>query len=343
MMNEGMIVLDHDLNIISYNREALEMLGTADSNELSILMQKVVSGNKELHKYIQTIKNEKNPDKQFTDKIKSPEGMEMIVQVNSLISAGQQNGDIFYLIMYPDKQKYWDEIHLNRSLKFNSIHKIAPSVAHEIRNPLSTLAIQRQILEETLSTLSLDSEKEQRVEKSLQMLNSEIDRVSRLMEHFFRLVRTGNSESTYEDVNSVLREIYELIRQYCYESGVVLKIQLQKSLPFVHLNRDKFIQVILNLIINSIESISDKGKLLIQSKKQGEKIVILIKDSGAGIPADQETKIFSYYFTTKENGGGVSLALSQKIVKEMGGEISFDSKHGQGVTFLIQLPRASKF
>ena len=88
---------------------------------------------------------------------------------------------------------------------------------------------------------------------------------------------------------------------------------------------------------------AEKGKLLIQSKRQGENLIILIKDSGPGIPADQENKIFSYYFTTKENGGGVSLALSQRIIEEMGGTISFDSKHRQGVTFLIQLPKASKF
>ena len=87
----------------------------------------------------------------------------------------------------------------------------------------------------------------------------------------------------------------------------------------------------------------EKGKLLIQSKKQAENIITLIKDSGPGIPVDQENKIFSYYFTTKKNGGGVSLALSQKIINDMGGKISFDSKYGRGVTFEIELPRASKF
>ncbi|MCK4893977.1 MAG: hypothetical protein KAT07_08420 [Calditrichia bacterium] len=343
MMNEGVIVLDHELNIISYNREALDLLGISDSDSVSAMLGQAVAGNEELQKYLQALKNGNHPEKQFTQKMVSPEGMEMTVQVNSLISAKNPDGKHFYLFMYPDKQKYWDDIHLNRSLKFNSIHKITPSVAHEIRNPLSTLAIQRQILENTLNTLSLDPKNEERIQKSLRTLNSEIDRVSRLMEHFFRLVRTGNQKPTYEDVNSILREIYELIKQYCYENAIELRIQLQKDIPFVHITRDKFIQVILNLVINSIESMSEKGKLQIQSKKQGEKIFILIKDSGPGIPVDHENKIFSYYFTTKENGGGVSLALAYKIISDMGGKISFDSKYGQGVIFSIELPKASKF
>ena len=343
MLNEGVIVIDHELNIISYNREALEMLGISDSGSSSTMLGNALSRSEKLQKHMQDLKNGGNANQQFTERIISPEGMEIIIQINFLISATNPNGEYFYLLMYPEKQKYWDEIHLNRSLKFNSITKITPSVAHEIRNPLSTLAIQHQILEDTISTIPIDVDNKERIQKSLHMLHSEMERVSRLMEHFFRLARTGASEPTYEDINSILREIYELIRQYCYESGVLLRIQLQKNLHFVHIRRDKFIQVVLNLIINSIESMPEKGKLLIQSKRQGENIITLIKDSGPGIPADQENKIFSYYYTTKKNGGGVSLALSQKIINDMGGKISFDSKYGHGVTFEIELPRATKF
>ena len=339
MIYDGVVILDHDLNILSYNNEALDMLGIPDSG----LLGRALVENKELQEYLQALKDGDNPEINFTQKMVSAEGMEITIRVNTLRSGQYPDEKHFYLIIYPDKQKYWDEIHLNRSLKFNSIHKITPSVAHEIRNPISTLAIQRQILEDTLNALSLDSKNEQRIQKSLRILNSEIDRVSRLMEHFFRLVRTGNQEPTYEDINTILREIFELIKQYCYESGVELSIQLEKDIPFVHIKRDKFIQVILNIIINSIESMSGKGKLQIHSKKQDKKISIFIKDSGPGIPEDYKNKIFSYYFTTKENGGGVSLALAQQIIEEMGGTISFASKYGQGVTFFIELPKASKF
>jgi signal transduction histidine kinase len=343
MIQDGVIVLDHELNILSYNREALDMLGISDSGPESESLNQALVELKDLHKYLKAQKNGSQTEQQFTKKLVSDEGMEIIIQVNSSVATNYSDVKHYYLHMYPNKQQYWDDIHLNRSLRYNSLLKITPSVAHEIRNPLSTLAIQRQILEDTMNTLSLNSENEKRMQKSLHILNTEIDRVSRLLEHYFRLVRSRNPEPTYEDINSILREIYELIRQYCYENGVVLRVQLQKNIPFVHIKRDKFIQVILNLIINSIESMPEKGKLLIQSKKQGEKITILIKDNGTGIPPDQENKIFSYYFTTKEHGGGVSLALIQKFIREMGGKISFDSIYGQGVTFMIELPKASEF
>jgi len=343
MMHVGVVVLDHELKILSYNQEALDMLGISDSGSDARQLDRVLGDNQKLQEYLQNLRGVEPSEKYFTHKMVSPEGMEITIEVNTLTSAAYPDGKQYHLSIYPDKQKYWDEIHLNRSLKFNSIHKITPSVAHEIRNPLSTLAIQHQILEDIFNTLSLDPKNEQRILKSLDILNSEIGRVSRLMEHYFKLVRTGNQEPSYEDINSILRDIFELIRQYCYESGVTLRIQLEKNIPIVHINRDKFIQVFLNLIINSIESMSDKGKLLIQSKKRGEKSVIFIKDSGIGIPADYQNRVFSYYFTTKESGGGVSLALSHKIISEMGGTISFDSKNGHGVTFIIELPKASKF
>ena len=342
-MHVGVVVLDHELMILSYNQEALDMLGISDSGSVTRQLKRVLGANQKLQKYLQNLKGGEPSENYFTHQMVSPEGMEITIEAHTLTATAFPDGTQYHLSIYPDKQRYWDEIHLNRSLKFNSIHKITPSVAHEIRNPLSTLAIQHQILEDIFNTLSLDPTNEQRILRSLEILNSEIGRVSRLMEHYFKLVRTGNQEMSYEDINSILRDIFELIRQYCYESGVTLRIQLEKNIPIVHLNRDRFIQVFLNLIINSIESMSDKGKLLIQSKKRGEKTVILIKDSGSGIPADYQNRVFSYYFTTKENGGGVSLALSHKIITEMGGKISFESKNGHGVTFIIELPKASKF
>ncbi|UCF64663.1 MAG: hypothetical protein JSW33_02175 [bacterium] len=343
MIPFGLIILDHEFNILSCNSEVLRMLGLNEKDDPSGQMQNFLSEQEEYQAFLHDLEMKVVPSQQAILSIKSPAGVIRAIRFQVTKSAGTKGKEQYYFFLSTDDTKDWQEIHLNRSLKFNSINKIGPSVAHEIRNPMSTIAIQRQILENSLQSISLDPENENRILKSLRILNTEIDRVSKLMEQFFKLVRSGSKEPTYEDVNSILREIYELVKQYCYENGVEIRLELEKDVPFVHIKRDKFIQVLLNLIINAVESIPEKGLLRIISLKKEDKSVIKIQDSGTGIPAAERSRIFTYYYSTKKDGGGVSLALAQQIIKEMRGRLFFESAEEKGVTFTIEVPKVAKF
>jgi len=343
MIPFGLIILDHDFTILSCNSEALHILGLSEVDKPSDQLSKFLNQQEEIQAFLHDLQMDVVPSQQVTLSIKTPAGMIRSIRFQISRSADAKVQGHYYFILSSEDKKDREEIHLNRSLKFNSINKIGPSVAHEIRNPLSTIAIQRQILENSLQSISMDTENENRIIKSLRILNTEIDRVSKLMEHFFKLVRSGSKEPTYEDVNSILREIYELVKQYCYENGVEIRLELEKDVPFVRITRDKFIQVLLNLIINAVESIPEKGILHISSLKREDKSVIKIQDSGTGIPEPQQSRIFTYYYSTKKDGGGVSLALAQQIIKEMRGRMFFESIEGDGVTFTIEVPKAAKF
>ena len=343
MIPFALIVLDHNFNFLSCNSEVFKLLGMDKLENPSRRLPEFLDRQEEYRAFLHDLRMEVLPSQQATLNMTSPEGSALSIGIQVSKSSGIKETSHYYLILTPEHQKNWEKIHLNRSIRFNSINKIGPSVAHEIRNPLSTIAIQRQILENSMQSLGMDPENEGRIQKSLRILNTELDRVSRLMEHFFKLVRTGNKEPTYEDVNSILREIYELVKQYCYENGIEIHLELENNVPFVYIKRDPFIQVLLNLIINAVESISAKGTLRIVSHKGENKSIVKIVDTGGGITESQRSKIFTYYYSTKEEGGGVSLALAQQTIQEMRGNLHFTSNKGGGVSFTIEVPKADKF
>ena len=230
-----------------------------------------------------------------------------------------------------------------RSLKYNVISKLAPSIAHEIRNPLSSLAIHTEILDNMLPGLGLESESFQRMKKSIIVLQSELERITRIIDHFFKLARPGAKESSYEDINSILRETFELIKPQCYEQGIKIELNLEKSIPFVYLNREELMQVLLNIMINAMESMPRGGVLSIRSKKLENRSLIVIQDDGPGIPPEDLKKIFTRNFSNKDSGSGSSLILARELIEKMGGVITVQSDSYLGTFFTIELPQASKF
>jgi signal transduction histidine kinase len=340
---EGFIFFDEKLRVQAYHQQIFELFSIPAGDNPSQKIQQIVQNNPDLIQRIKrllAIGGNKTID-HFMLNINQTKRDPL--QVTAFI-AGEIAGNRKILTCFSKNSDNSDPYTPRmRSMKYNVISKLAPSIAHEIRNPLSSLAIHTEILDNTLPALSLQTEQFQRIKKSIAVLHSELERVMKIIDRFFKLARSGAKESSYEDVNSILRETFELIKPQCYEQGIKIEMNLEKNIPFVYLNRDELTQVLLNIMINAMESLPESGVLTVTSKKEENKSIIIIQDNGVGISPSDLKKIFTCNFSSKDNGSGMSLVLSRQLVEKMGGKITVQSSAQLGTSFTIELPRASKF
>jgi len=216
------------------------------------------------------------------------------------------------------------------------IGKMAAKVAHEVRNPLSSVSLNAELLEEEIQ--SQDSVDIKEAKSLLKSMIREIDRVTLLTDEYLQFSRLPESQPIKGNLNSLLKEMLELLVEEFNQKNIKLTSKgLSKELQ-VRFDRAQLRRVFLNIIRNAIESMPDQGTLNIWTEQNRETAIIGIQDSGHGIPEDKVNEIFNPFFTTKDFGTGLGLAISQQIIHEHKGKIYCESKIGQGTTFRIELP-----
>ncbi len=162
--------------------------------------------------------------------------------------------------------------------------------------------------------------------------------MQKLIDQFFTLAKSKTFGLTFENINDVMSEVLELVQQQSYEKNVHIMYEFANNLPMVKISKDQIKQVIINLILNGFDAMPEGGELTLSTYFQEGNVVVAVKDSGQGIPDDVQDSVFDLYFTTKDSGGGIGLAISRKIVEAHEGKIYFESEPGVGTIFYIELP-----
>ncbi len=224
---------------------------------------------------------------------------------------------------------------LIRSERLAVMGRMLASLAHEINNPLQAIS----------SCVDLISEyplSEQETKQYLASVKDEINRLtltSRRILDFSKPAKTGLEKT---DIAHVVEHAFKISRNRIEHANIKIRKNIPDNLPRVLASPDELGQVILNLIINAVESMPDGGTITIAAVKSRASIEILIRDSGVGIPEDQIPFIFDPFYSTKEVGTGLGLAVCNKIIERFGGEITVESRLHQGSTFKITLPITDK-
>jgi signal transduction histidine kinase len=133
-----------------------------------------------------------------------------------------------------------------------------------------------------------------------------------------------------------------LVQQQALENKITLEIKLKENMPKLYGDADQIKQVILNILLNAFDALEKGGIVKVETKQENNRIKIYIEDNGKGIPVTIQKKIFELYFSTKEDGGGIGLALCKNIVEAHEGTITFHSKEGKGSQFCLILPIREK-
>jgi two-component system, NtrC family, sensor kinase len=228
---------------------------------------------------------------------------------------------------------------LVRAERLAAIGKMAAHVTHEIRNPLSSMGLNVELLEEELAGGHDPAEARQ----LLRAIKREIERLSELSEEYLRVARRPEPHLIRESLADLVREVVEFVRPELTSANVTCEVEIHDPLPPVAFDEAQIRQALLNLIRNAREAMLPAGGELgvrLGLAGDGDGVELLVDDTGSGIVEDARDKVFDPFFTTKERGTGLGLAVTRQIVEAHRGTISYRPRSPRGTRFSIHLPKA---
>jgi len=283
---------------------------------------------------------------------------------------------------HTDLQRAYDEVHAAQSRilqqdKMASVGQLAAGVAHEINNPIGFIISNLNTLKKYVARLIdfqliqqealgkfagiapetgrniLTEVEQQRKALKIELMTEDLepliqesleggDRVKRIVQNLKSFARVDDQEDKIANINEGMESTLNIIwNELKYKATVTKKYG---EIPLVLCNPGQLNQVFMNLLVNAAQAIEKHGVISLETRREGESVVIVIADTGCGIPAETAGRIFEPFFTTKEVGKGTGLGLSicYDIVKKHGGEIRVESRVGQGSRFTIRLPIRSE-
>lgn len=222
--------------------------------------------------------------------------------------------------------------------QFAEIAALAGGLAHEIKNPLSTISLNLDLLAEDVA--SGESPRDRRMLKKILAVQQECRRLEAILDDFLKFARVGELDVSEGDLNQVVRDFLEFYQPELAQNGVEVSPHLAPDLPAVRLDRDLFRQVLLNLVLNAQQAMPRGGIIEVQTRYRNRRIELDIIDNGCGMDEQTRSRIFDVFFSTKPAGSGLGLATVKRIVEAHGGRVTVDSAPARGTRFTVSLPPA---
>ena len=228
---------------------------------------------------------------------------------------------------------------LIQSERLSIVGKMASQVAHEIRNPLASISLNLELLEEEIEDIGLPSPKQIELTSLIKTINSEVSHINNITDDYLSFVRMPVLKKTKENLNKVVEDIHNSLKNLLLTARINF-IHHKNRLPKIPLDYNQTRRAILNIVKNAIEAIGNDGKIEVFSRIYKDKgmLCLYVKDSGCGIPEEKLEKIFEPFYTTKMTGSGLGMHIAYQIMKEHGGEIRITSTEGKGTTVALCFP-----
>ncbi len=230
---------------------------------------------------------------------------------------------------------------LHQQDKMATLGKLIAGVSHEVKTPLAIIKTRIQMWQRDMIELGTDTPTEKIVSKdSMELVIREIDRLSRLVKRLLVFSKPVTTRMQKQDINSLIAQTLTFIQTGIHEKNVSVTTSFDHSLPVLLIDPQGIEQVLLNVLMNSIDAISDGDSISVSTSyiKEQQAAEIIIRDTGEGIPSEVLNRVFDPFFTTKQQGVGLGLSISYEIIKAHGGIIEFLSPRGRGTICKITLP-----
>ncbi len=223
------------------------------------------------------------------------------------------------------------ESQLDISNRLASISRLTGGAAHEIKNPLNSIALHLEVLKSKLDGSS------EAVQGEIQVIAREITRLDRVVKSFLDFTRPVDLDFQHLDLVKLVEEVGTLVAPDAKRRNVEIVIRNEVDYAPVKGDRDLLMQGILNVVVNGIDAMPEGGPLEIGVLRGGSEWLVTVRDEGGGIPNEIRDKIYNLYFTTKGRGSGIGLAMTFRVVQLHGGTIDFTSDLGRGTEFRLRL------
>jgi signal transduction histidine kinase len=228
-------------------------------------------------------------------------------------------------------ERIGNQLHVSERLA--ALGRVTAGVAHEVKNPLNSMRLWLEVLKGNMPV-------EPEAQQAVKMLDSEIDRLDRAVKTFLNFTKPLEFKLEETDLRLLLDEVLDAGRPAITQAGVELRVDLPSEFPPTLVDSQLMHQAVLNLLLNACEFTDPGGRITLSLRRSGDSAIIAVADSGKGIPAENQKKIFQLFFTTRPGGTGIGLANTFRFVQLHNGQIEFDSEVGRGTTFRVELPLA---
>ena len=226
------------------------------------------------------------------------------------------------------------------------LSRLAGGLAHEIKNPLSTMAINLALLEEDWEASAHQrgddpaepNPREARSARRIQTLKREVQRLENILDDFLHYARGGEVNRMPGDLRSTVRQVLEFMEPEHEAQSIRHLVDLPLKLPLVLMDEDRIKQALVNLFRNAAQAMPEGGDLIVQIQRNGNIAELTVTDTGVGMTPEQVERCFDVYWSTKKGGTGLGLATTRRIVELHDGTISVVSEQGRGTSIAITLP-----
>lgn len=341
-IEEGVIVLDPDSTILTFNQGAEGIIGVSEGmavgSALSSIIREPDAADLAQKAY--------ETGKSFSDNdlsIRRRDGS--LVPVSLAVSPllDEEGRVLGTVIVLRDISRIKAlEEDLRRSDRLGTLGTLAAGLAHEIKNPLGGIKGSAQLLQEEL-------EKEKRLTEYTGIIIREAERVNRLIEELLDFANPKKLSLRPMNIHKILEDIILLMSEAIKTKGITVYKEFDPSLPLIKGDKERLSQVFLNIVKNSVEAVDKNGWLMVSTRMVTEYqmvereerkgvIVVEVSDSGKGMGQETLERLFTPFFSTKEKGTGLGLAISHRIVREHKGNIKIKSRIGEGTAVSVTLP-----
>jgi two-component system, NtrC family, sensor histidine kinase HydH len=212
-----------------------------------------------------------------------------------------------------------------------AIGQLSAGIAHEVRNPLAGI-------KGAVEIVTSDIDEANPKHRFVGIINKEIARLESLVTEFLRFARPPKPELAPDNINRIVSSVLELSRKHLSEGQVKTEINLEEDTPSALMDTNQVKQVALNLLLNAVQAMPVGGTIKIHTYARNNTVHLELSDTGKGIPEGGEEDIFAPFFTTRPGGTGLGLAVSRRIIRGHGGEITVHNAADGGATFIVKLP-----
>lgn len=326
-INQGVILTDAEGQIFFINRQASQWLGMERlTTERAKLLPQIKD--EKLKTFLETHLARPEDKKAETVTLLHPREIKLQVTIIPIHRHGSKRVAILFT---------HTETNGKESPKpMEALVSLAAAIAHEIGNPLNSIAIHLQLLKKEIQDQA--EPKRKRLEKALDVVQSETLRLDGIIRNFLKAVRRSPLRFKSEDLNQIAEEAIRIMKPELTSRGMQIHFKPDAALPDFLMDRGQIYQICVNLIKNAMEAMKTGGQLWIRISHKNNLALMQFRDQGAGIQETDLPHIFEAYYTTKKEGSGLGLLTVMHAVQDHGGRIEVTSKPGKGSTFLLMLP-----
>ncbi len=231
--------------------------------------------------------------------------------------------------VYRELQQNFEQ--MKRAERLFAVGQLAAGLAHELRNPLGSVAGAAGILQR-------NAHLEPKHQECVEIINKESQRLNRLLTDFLDFARPRPPKYQVIEVEALLKSVLQLAAHGVNSAATTLRLDAAPQLPPIEGDPELLVQMLLNLVINAMQAMQNGGEVVVSATFQTDQILIRVRDGGCGIGPELRDKIFDPFFTTKEGGTGLGLSVAHQIVEQHGGILTAEANPDSGMTFSALLP-----